>query len=110
MAMILPRAAHAPTRIMRIMKLGKGIGGLLAERGGHVIVGPAIARLARPARDQHLGRTAFGGIGVEALALLVALVLAELVGTCLAVRRAVRGEWTDHSARDHRRGLGKPRQ
>ena len=62
---------------------------LLAQRTGDVIVGPAIVRLSRPAGDQHFGRAGFRRIGRQALALLVALGLAEFVGTRLAVGRAV---------------------
>jgi hypothetical protein len=49
---------------------------LLAQRRGDVVVGAAIVGLARAARDQHLRRALFRRIHREALAFLVALVLA----------------------------------
>src|SRR5579859_740746 len=82
---------------------------LLAQRGGDVSVGAAIAGLALPPGNQHLCRAALGGIGVEALTLLVALALAERVGGRLAIRRAVGGEHADRPPRHHRTRL-QPRQ
>src|SRR5260221_9065821 len=76
---------------------------LLAQRAGHVIFGFAVARLALAAGDEHLWRTFFGRIGVEALAFLVAFALAELVGARLAVRRAVGGHHTGSAPGDHQR-------
>src|SRR5215813_8818318 len=72
---------------------------LLAERRRDVGVGLAILRLALAAGDQDLCRAAFGGIGVEALAFLVALALAQEVGRHAAVRRAVGGGRADRPAR-----------
>src|SRR6516165_3535486 len=79
---------------------------LLAERGRDVVVGAAVLGLALPSRDQHFGRTGLRGIGVETFALLVALALAELVGTRLAVRRAGGRDRTDHAPGYHRARLG----
>src|ERR1700722_4014842 len=58
---------------------------LLAQRPGDVIVGPAVIRLSRPARDQHFRRAGFRRVGRQALALLEAFCLAEPVGAGLAV-------------------------
>src|SRR3981189_2024427 len=62
---------------------------LLANRPGHVIFGLAVTRLALATGDEYLRRAFFGCIGVETLAFLVALVLAEFVGARLAVPCAV---------------------
>src|SRR6478672_6031980 len=67
---------------------------LLAQRPGHEIFGPAVARLALAARDEHFRRAFLRGVGVEARAFLKTLALAELVGARLAVRRAVGGHQT----------------
>ena len=90
--------------------------GLLAQRPGDVIVGPAVVRLSCPAGDQNLGGAGCGRIAVEALALFVAFALAERVGAELAVRRAVgrrpdisrartpwRTAWPDATGRRKRR-------
>src|SRR6185437_470083 len=63
---------------------------LLAQRGGDVGVRAAIVRLALTAWDQDFCRALFGGVGVEALALTKPPGLAELIGSRLAVGRAVR--------------------
>src|SRR5215211_4218620 len=76
---------------------------LLAERPGHVIFGLAITRFALAARQVDFRRALFGGIGVEALAFLVALGLTELVGARLAVRRAVGGHQAGRATRYHQR-------
>src|SRR5579871_6702810 len=78
---------------------------LLAQGRGDVIVGAAIVRLALAAGDQHLRRTGLGGIGVEALALFVALALTQPVGGGLAVWRAVGAGRTECSSRNHRAGV-----
>src|SRR6266851_6971332 len=74
---------------------------LLAQRTGNVIVSPAVHRFSYPARDQHFRGASFRGIGVQALALFETFGLAELVGTELAVRRAVCRNRTYHASRHH---------
>src|SRR6185437_536609 len=83
---------------------------LLAQRCRDVCISMTVVRLALAAGDQDFGRAFFGGIGVEALALAVALGLAKLVGGRLAVRRAVGTCRTRGSPRYHGAGLGQPRQ
>src|SRR6516165_4287695 len=83
---------------------------LLAQRGRYVIVRAAVVRFPLAAGDQHLGRTFLGGVGIEALARLVALALAERVGGGLAVRRAVDGDRAKGASRHHRGWLGQSRQ
>src|SRR5258708_35512241 len=83
---------------------------LLAQRPDHVIFGLAVARLAFAARQVHFRRAFFGRVGVEALALLVALALTELVGAGLAVRRAVGGHHARRAPGDHQRRLRHVRQ
>src|SRR6202051_5248861 len=83
---------------------------LLAQRPDHVVFGPAVARLAFAARQEHLRRAFLGGVGVEALAFLVALGLTELVGAGLAVRRAVGSHHARRAPGDHQRRLCHVRQ
>src|SRR5882757_4854017 len=64
---------------------------LLAQRADNVIFGPAVARPALVARQIHLCRAFLGRVGVQALALLEALGLTELVGAGLAIRHAPEG-------------------
>src|ERR1700712_256966 len=78
---------------------------LLAKRPGHVIFGLAVTRLALAAGDEHFRRAFFGSVGVDTLAFLVALALAQLVGAGLAVRRTVGGDHTGRPALHHDRGL-----
>src|SRR5450755_1327929 len=98
-----PRLTQTPNARARFRQL-------LAQRAGHVIVGPAIVRLSRPAGDQHFRRTGFRRIGVKALAFLETLALAEFVGTKLAVRRAIRGNGAYHAPRHHGGWPGQARQ
>src|SRR6266849_2080675 len=83
---------------------------LLAQGTGNVIVPPAIIRLTRPAGNQHFRGAGFRGIGVEAVSLLEALALTELIGTELAVRRAVCRNRAYHAPRYHGGWLGQARQ
>src|SRR4051812_39608970 len=78
---------------------------LLAQRPGHVIFGLAVARLALAAGDVHFRRALFGGVGIDALAFLVALALAQLVGAGLAVRSAVGGDGAGGASLHHQRRL-----
>src|SRR5690242_10348009 len=83
---------------------------LLAERPGHIIFGLAVARLALVARQVHFRRAFLGRIGVEALAFLVALALAQPVGAGLAVRGAVGRDKTRRAPAHHDLGSRDIRQ
>jgi hypothetical protein len=83
---------------------------LLAQRAGDVTIGPAIVRLSGPAGDQDFRGAGFRGIGGEALALLISLTLAELVGSRLTVRRTVCRSRTYHAPGHDRRWPGQSRQ
>src|SRR5205085_9152363 len=91
---VLLRAAHRRSFVAR----AQAITSVLAQRAGHESIGAAVVRFALPARNQNLGRAFLGRVGVQALAFLVALALAELVGGLLAVGRTVGRDRTGHPA------------
>src|SRR5258708_1498708 len=78
---------------------------LLAQSPRHEIFGPAVVGAALVPRQERDRRAFFGGIGVEALAFLETLALAELVGAGLAFRCALGGDHAGRAPAHHRRRL-----
>src|SRR6476646_1034508 len=83
---------------------------LLAQGPGNIIVLPAVIGFAGTAGYQHFRGAGFRGIGVETVSLFETLALTELVGTQLAVRRAVCRNRAYHAPRYHGGRPGEARQ
>src|SRR4051795_12351987 len=76
---------------------------LLADRAGHMGLGPAFAFIGLAAGQQRLGRAVARRIDIEALAFLESLALAKPVGAGFAVRCAIGGDRTNGTTHDARR-------
>src|ERR1700733_3133779 len=96
--------------LKKAIALSQNNAALLAQCAGDEIIGPAVVRLARPARDQHFCRTGFHRIRRQAFAFLEALGLTELVGCRLAIGCAVGRHRTFDAALGHGRRRGEARQ
>src|SRR3954451_17970991 len=82
---------------------------LLADRAGHMGLGPAFAFIGLAAGQQRLSRAVARRIDIEAAAFLESLALAKPVGAVFAIRRAIGRDRTTGTALDAWR-FPQPRQ